>query len=184
VDNFVCMKKKSSTRNRFTDEQKRAALADMAGGMTIEQTSKRYGCSPSALSNWKNQFKANGRPAKKPGPVMAKAVAHQPEPQNGQRWSDLEQENRQLRKLLLNSYIVKEPHPKLQRIATIIRDNGWNQLQEIMEVMLATGADTAVVTNVMVSEEPVAVLEEEQQPYVEDQPSFRIRRKGKLLPKK
>jgi hypothetical protein len=57
--------------------------------------------------------------------------------QDDRRVSDLEEENKRLRRLLLDGFIAREQHPKLQLIAGILRDNRLNQLEQIMETLLA-----------------------------------------------
>jgi transposase-like protein len=175
--------KKSPTRNRFTEEQQRAAVRDMAEGMTLAKAAEKYGCSQSALSLWKNKFKSTnrrGKAAKTVAGAAPKATALHDE----QRFSDLEEENRRLRRLLLNGYISSEPHPKLKRIAQIIRDNNWNQLERIMEALLENALKEAVRggAEVVIAEtaeqEPEADIEGAT---VATPPPFRIRRKGKFV---
>jgi hypothetical protein len=53
----------------------------------------------------------------------------------------LKDENQALRGLMLDGYIAKEQHPKLRQIAQTLRDAGRNQLQRIMEIILAVEAE-------------------------------------------
>ena len=44
------------TRKRFDDETKRAALQDVASGMTLKQVSEKYGTSLGSIQNWKKKL--------------------------------------------------------------------------------------------------------------------------------
>jgi transposase-like protein len=132
---------------RFTEAEKLAALADLRNGMTLEQTSKKHKCSTASLMQWKKamsggaQLGARRTVAKSGGTGVTTSV-------QGDRLMELEDENKHLRdenqslrSLMLDRYIAKEPHPKLQRIAQTLRDSGRNQVQRIMEIILAADAE-------------------------------------------
>jgi transposase-like protein len=129
--------KKRNSRNRFTDEQQRAAVADL-GNMTVAKVAEKYGCSSASLMTWRKKYSGMTKLAGRaravtvttapPAPVVVK---------NDERLSELEEENQHLRRLLLDGFIGNEAHPKLKWIAEILRDNKPNQLQEIMETLLA-----------------------------------------------
>jgi transposase len=123
---------KAKVRNRFTEEQLRAAVADLAT-MTAKEVAKKHGCSENSLWTWKQKFAATGA-AK---PRAARRTAPGAPTVNIDRVTELEGENARLRRLLLNGFIQNEQNPKLKRIAEIVRDGGRDQVQEIMEALLA-----------------------------------------------
>jgi transposase-like protein len=130
---------KAKVRNRFTEEQQRAAVADLAT-MTAKEVAKKHGCSESSLWTWKQKLAATGAPK----PRAARRTAAPGAPTVSiDRVTELEGENARLRRLLLDGFIQNEQNPKLKRIAEIVRDGGRNQVQEIMEALLAP--DTASV---------------------------------------
>jgi len=127
---------------RFTDAQKQAALADLKDGMTLEQASKKHKCSTASLMQWKKTLGASAKAAVKRTPAKKVSSSAIPSAQ-ANRLMDLEDENkflkdenRSLRRLMLDGYIAKEQHPKLRQIAQTLRDAGSNQLQRIMEIIL------------------------------------------------
>jgi hypothetical protein len=127
---------------RFTDAQKQAALADLKDGMTLEQASKKHKCSTASLMQWKKTLGASTKaPVKRTSATKVSSSAIPSAQAN--RLMDLEDENkflkdenRSLRRLMLDGYIAKEQHPKLRQIAQTLRDAGSNQLQRIMEIIL------------------------------------------------
>jgi transposase-like protein len=131
---------KAKVRNRFTEEQQRVAVADLAN-MTIEEAAKRHGCSASSLWTWKKKFQtgtAKPRSRRTAAPIATTASL-----ESDQRLADLEAhvaeleaEGGRLRRLILDGFIQSESNAKLRRIAEIVRDGGRNQVQEIMEVLL------------------------------------------------
>lgn len=131
---------------RFTEAEKAAALADLKGGMTLDQAAKKHKCSANSLMQWK---KAASSDAERSTKRIAKAVISSPAASApSERIMDLEdenkylrEENRLLRGLMLDGYIAKEKHPKLRQIARTLRDAGGNQLQRIMEIVLAAEAE-------------------------------------------
>jgi len=123
---------KAKVRNRFTEEQQRAAVADLAT-MTAKKVAKKHGCSEGSLWTWKQKLAATG--AAKPGAARRTAAPGAPTV-SIDRVTELEGENARLRRLLLDGVIQNEQNPRLKRIAEIVRDGGHNQLQEIMEALL------------------------------------------------
>ena len=124
---------KAKVRNRFTEEQQQAAVADLAT-MTAQEVAKKHGCSEGSLWTWKQKFAATG--AAKPRAARRTAAPGAPTV-SIDRVTELEGENARLRRLLLDGFIQNEQSPKLKRIAEIVRDGGRNQVQEIMEALLA-----------------------------------------------
>jgi hypothetical protein len=129
---------------RFTEAEKQASLADLKGGMTLEQAAKKHKCSTASLMQWK---KGLGSFAKTGARSTANAAASSSIP-HGERLMELEDENKHLkdenqtlRSLMLDGYIAKEQHPKLREIAQTLRDAGRNQLQRVMEIILAVEAE-------------------------------------------
>jgi transposase-like protein len=57
--------KKAVTRNRFTEEQQRAAVTDLQN-MTIAKVAAKYGCSSASLMTWKRKY-GTSKPAGRPG---------------------------------------------------------------------------------------------------------------------
>jgi len=47
---------KSKERKRFTEQQQRAAVADLST-MTIDEAAKKHGCSAGSLWTWKRKFR-------------------------------------------------------------------------------------------------------------------------------
>jgi transposase-like protein len=106
--------------------------------MTIARVAEKYGCSSASLMTWKKKYSGMGKPA-----GGASTVANVPTAspasaviQDDERLSELKEENQHLRRLLLDGFIGNEAHPKLKRIAEILRGNKPHQLQEIMETLL------------------------------------------------
>ena len=130
---------KAKVRNRFTAEQQRAAVADLAT-MTAKEVAKKHGCSEGSLWTWKQKLAATG--AAKPRAARRTAAPGAPTIRID-RVTELEGENARLRRLLLDGVIQNEQNPRLRRIAEIVRDGGRNQVQEIMEALLQP--DTANV---------------------------------------
>ena len=127
---------KAKVRNRFSEEQRRAAVADLAT-MTIDEAAKRHGCSAGSLWTWKKKFQTSAATSKPRGRRSATPTA----PAAGvDRLVELEAENSRLRRMLLVGFIQNESNAKLKRIAEVLRDGGHNQLQEIMETLLASEA--------------------------------------------
>jgi hypothetical protein len=147
---------------RFTDAQKQAALADLEDGMTLEQASKKHKCSTASLMQWKKTLGASGKAAIKR--TSAKKVSSTAIPSaQANRLMELEDENkflkdenRSLRSLMLDGYIAREQHPKLRRIAQILRDAGSNQLQRIMEIILVVEAEAPASSESLDPESAVA----------------------------
>jgi transposase-like protein len=151
--------KKRNTRNRFTDEQQRAAVANL-GNMTIAKVAEKYGCSSASLMTWKKKYSGMAKPAGRAKPVeVTTAPPESGGVKNDERLSELEEENQHLRRLLLDGFIENEAHPKLKRIAEILRGNKPNQLQEIMETLLRAEVK---VDQVMVSIIEVTTPEAEE----------------------
>jgi hypothetical protein len=131
---------------RFTEAEKQAALADLKDGMTLEQAGKKHKCSTASLMQWKRALGGNAKTAAK---RTSKAAASSSlPPAHSERLMDLEDENKHLkdenqalRGLMLDGYIAKEQHPKLRQIAQTLRNAGRNQLQRIMEIILAAEAE-------------------------------------------
>jgi transposase-like protein len=131
--------KKAATRNRFTEEQQHAAVADLEN-MTVAKVAAKYGCSSASLMTWKKKYGGRAKPAGRAGAVRAASVhpvSAAAALQDDRRVADLEEENKRLRRLLLDGFIAQEQQPKLQRIAGILRDNKLNQIEQIMETLLA-----------------------------------------------
>jgi Transposase len=132
---------------RFTETEKLAALADLRNGMPLAQTSKKHKCSSASLMQWKKAM-AGAAPAgtkrtgaKLGGPEAIGSVDAGRLIKLEDENKHLRDENQSLRSLMLDRYIAKEPHPKLRRIAQTLRDSEVNQVQLIMEVILAADAE-------------------------------------------
>ncbi len=144
---------------RFTEAAKRAALADLKNGMTLEQTSKKHKCSTASLMQWKKTLGAAKAGAKR---SSAKAVGSAVVPsQQTDRVVELEEENKYLkdenqtlRSLMLDGYIAREQHPKLRQIAQTLRTAGKNQLQRITEIILVVETETPVSGDRLKDSEP------------------------------
>jgi transposase-like protein len=133
---------------RFSEAEKQAALADLKNGMTLEQASKKHKCSSASLMQWKKAVDQGAKVVvKKTGAKVA--MPEQVSSMQTDRVRELESENkhlqdenRSLRSLMLDGYIANEEHPKLKRVAQTLCDAGKNQLQHILEIILAAEAET------------------------------------------
>jgi hypothetical protein len=201
--------KKAATRNRFTEEQQRAAVADLQN-MTIAKVVAKYGCSSASLMTWKKKYGTATKSAGRPGAVRMASAHSAPEVaafQDDRRVADLEEENQRLRRLLLDGFIAREQHPKLQRIAGILRDNKLKQLEQIMEALVAAEmgqvepvtvsitelttpqSDEGFVQRIDTREDSAGEPAEEGQADgageritgSEEPPPFRLRRRGKIV---
>ena len=141
---------KAKVRNRFTAEQQRAAVDDLAT-MTAKEVARKHGCSEGSLWTWKQKLAATG--AAQPRAARRTAAPGVPSV-SIDRVTELEGENTRLRRLLLDGVIQNEQNLKLKRIAEIVREGGRNQLQEIMEGLLQP--ETASVQR---SDDPEATSE-------------------------
>jgi transposase-like protein len=128
---------KSKERKRFTEQQQRAAVADLST-MTIDEAAKKHGCSAGSLWTWKRKFgtttKAGNRAGTPSAPATLARIDRMAELEA--QVAELEAEGGRLRRMLLDGFITNETNPKLKRIAEIVRDGGSNQVQEIMEALL------------------------------------------------
>ena len=127
---------------RFTEAAKQTALADLKNGMTLEQTSKKHKCSTASLMQWKKALGAAKASAKRSSAkVVGSAIVPSKQTDRVAELEDenkyLKDENQTLRSLMLDGYIAREQHPKLRQIAQTLRAAGKNQLQRIMEIILA-----------------------------------------------
>jgi transposase-like protein len=131
---------------RFTEAAKQAALADLKDRMTLEQASKKHKCSTASLMQWKKTLGSAKAAAKRTSAKVAgSAVVPSKQTDRLVELEDenkyLKDENQALRSLMLDGYIAKEQHPKLKQIAQTLRNAGKNQLQRIMEIILAAEAE-------------------------------------------
>jgi hypothetical protein len=129
-------KKARGKRKEFTDEEKRVAVADLAN-MTIERRPRSTGAAQVLYGRGSGIFQtgtSKPRAARKSTSPGARTFSLE---HDQERVAELEQENQRLRRLLLDGFIASEHNPKLRRIAQIVGDAGKNQIQEIMETLLA-----------------------------------------------
>jgi transposase-like protein len=125
---------KNKGPKRYTEEEKRAAVADLAN-MTADEVARKHNCSAGSLWTWKKKYsdatkpraRRTGAPSTSPDRVV-ELEAHV---------AELEAEGGRLRRLLLDGFMQNEQNSKLRRIAQIARDGGPNQVKEIMEALLA-----------------------------------------------
>jgi transposase-like protein len=168
---------------RFTEAAKQAALADLKDGMTLEQASKKHKCSTASLMQWKKTLgSAKAAAQRTSAKVVGSAVVPSKQADRLVELEDenkyLKDENHTLRSLMLDGYIAREQHSKLKRIAQTLRDAGRNQLQRIMEIILAAEAEEPAPSDGL--DQPESVADSEASNGLPRHPSglVRLRRKA------